>query len=193
MYAIFEDGSRQYRVEKDSVVTVDHREIEAGKTLEFTRVLLVSTGSDTQIGQPLVAGAKVVAEVIDHPTKKSIIQQFRRRKELPPAQGTHAAVRSKRQGHGHREGLEAPFAFLLESTLLSMPHRTESGQGEACDAASMASSDSNRCARRAAVAAIAQPPTTPTTPPPAVVVVHRSVRSLRAHRIVSATPIARRL
>ena len=87
MYAIFEDGSRQYRVEKDSIVTVDHREIELGKTLEFNRVLLISSGADSQIGQPLVGGAKVVTEVIDHPTKKSIIQQFRRRKNYRRLKG----------------------------------------------------------------------------------------------------------
>ena len=59
-------------------------------------MLLVSTGADTQIGQPLVAGAKVVAEVIGHPTKKSIIQQFRRRKNYRRLKGhTQPYVRVK--------------------------------------------------------------------------------------------------
>jgi large subunit ribosomal protein L21 len=96
MYAIFEDGSRQYRVEKDSIVTVDHREIEPGKTLEFNRVLVVSSGADTQIGQPLVAGAKVIGEVIDLPTKKTVIQHFRRRKNYRRLKGhTQPFVRVK--------------------------------------------------------------------------------------------------
>jgi large subunit ribosomal protein L21 len=96
MYAIFEDGSRQYRVEKDSVVVVDYRDTEPGKTLEFTKVLLVSSGADTQIGQPLVAGAKVVAEVIDLPTKKTVIQKFRRRKNYRRLKGhTQPYVRVK--------------------------------------------------------------------------------------------------
>jgi large subunit ribosomal protein L21 len=96
MYAIFEDGSRQYRVEKDSVVVVDYRDTEPGKTLEFTKVLLVSSGADTQIGRPLVAGAKVVAEVIDLPTKKTVIQKFRRRKNYRRLKGhTQPYVRVK--------------------------------------------------------------------------------------------------
>jgi large subunit ribosomal protein L21 len=96
MYAIFEDGSRQYRVEKDSVVVVDYRETEPGKTLEFTKVLLVQSGADTQIGRPLVAGAKVVAEVIDLPKTKTMTQKFRRRKASKRLKGhTQPYVRVK--------------------------------------------------------------------------------------------------
>ena len=87
MYAIFEDGSRQYRVEPGSTVVVDYRAIEPGQTIEFPRVLLVSSGADMQIGQPLVAGAKVVGEVIDLPTKKTMIQHFRRRKNYRRLKG----------------------------------------------------------------------------------------------------------
>ena len=96
MYAIFEDGSRQYRVEKDSVVVVDYRDTEPGKTLEFNKVLLVSSGADTQIGRPLVAGAKVVAEVVDLPTTKTMTQKFRRRKASKRLKGhTQPYVRVK--------------------------------------------------------------------------------------------------
>lgn len=96
MYAIFEDGSRQYRVEKDTVVVVDYRDIEPGKTLEFTKVLLVQSGSDTVVGQPLVAGAKVVAEVVDLPTTKTMTQKFRRRKASKRLKGhTQPHVRVK--------------------------------------------------------------------------------------------------
>jgi large subunit ribosomal protein L21 len=96
MYAIFEDGSRQYRVEAGSTVMVDHRETAPGQTLEFNRVLLVSSGAETTIGQPLVAGAKVVAEVVDLPTKKTVIQHFRRRKNYRRLKGhTQPYVRVK--------------------------------------------------------------------------------------------------
>jgi large subunit ribosomal protein L21 len=81
MYAIFEDGSRQYRVEKDSVLLIDYKEAKTGQTIELNKVLLYQSGSETLIGQPLVEGAKVIAEVIDeHATKKTITQKFRRRK-----------------------------------------------------------------------------------------------------------------
>ena len=80
MYAIFEDGSRQYRVSVGDKVRLDHREIAQGATLELTRVLMHSDGSNVTIGSPTVGGAKVVGEVVDHPSEKFVIQQFRRRK-----------------------------------------------------------------------------------------------------------------
>lgn len=80
MYAIFEDGSRQYRVEPGSLVKIDFREAELGQRLELQKVLLVSSGADTLIGKPLVAGARVLAEVVDFPRVKTLTQKFRRRK-----------------------------------------------------------------------------------------------------------------
>jgi large subunit ribosomal protein L21 len=80
MYAVFEDGSRQYIVEEGSVLRVDYRDVEVGETIEFDRVLLYRNEADLQIGQPLLVGARVITEVIDHPSVKHYIQHFRRRK-----------------------------------------------------------------------------------------------------------------
>ncbi|AWM37461.1 50S ribosomal protein L21 [Gemmata obscuriglobus] len=80
MYAIFEDGSRQYRVEPGSTVKIDFREAQLGQRLELPKVLLLSTGADTVIGRPLVEGARVLAEVIDFPRVKTLTQRLRRRK-----------------------------------------------------------------------------------------------------------------
>ena len=80
MYAVFEDGSRQYRVSEGDVVQLDFREADVGSRIEFTRVLLYQGGEDTRIGQPTIEGARVLGEVVDHPTTKLYIQHFRRRK-----------------------------------------------------------------------------------------------------------------
>jgi large subunit ribosomal protein L21 len=87
MYAVFEDGSRQYRVSEGDVVQVDYREAEAGSRLEFPRVLLYKGNEDVQIGRPLIPGARVLAEVIDHPSTKLYIQHFRRRKNYRRLRG----------------------------------------------------------------------------------------------------------
>jgi len=87
MYAIFEDGSRQYRVSEGDVVRVDYREAEVGTRLEFNRVLLFASGEDRQIGQPLVNGSRILAEVVDHPTTKLQVQHFRRRKNYRRLRG----------------------------------------------------------------------------------------------------------
>jgi large subunit ribosomal protein L21 len=80
MYAVFEDGSRQYVVEEGDIVRVDFRDVEIGETIEFDHVLLYKNEDDLQIGQPALPGARVIAEVVDHPSTKTYIQHFRRRK-----------------------------------------------------------------------------------------------------------------
>ncbi len=96
MYAIFEDGSRQYRAEVGEMIVIDHREIEAGQTLELLNVLLIGSGSDSKIGKPLVAGAKIVTEVIDFPKTKTMTQKYRRRKASKRLKGhTQPYVRVK--------------------------------------------------------------------------------------------------
>jgi large subunit ribosomal protein L21 len=80
MYAIFEDGSRQYRVQEGDVVNVDFREAQVGASLEFNRVLLLQNDNDAKIGQPTVQGARVVGEVVGLPSTKVYVQHFKRRK-----------------------------------------------------------------------------------------------------------------
>jgi large subunit ribosomal protein L21 len=107
MYAVFVDGSRQYKVSEGEVVTVDFRRgtgdepllgVPAGTAVEFKHVLLYSSGDDTRIGQPVVEGARILAEVVDHPSTKVYVQHFRRRKNLRRLRGhrqRYTAVRIK--------------------------------------------------------------------------------------------------
>jgi large subunit ribosomal protein L21 len=87
MYAVFEDGSRQYRVQEGDIVKVDFRTADIGSSLEFDRVLLFQNDADTTIGHPVIAGARVVGEVVDHPSTKLYIQHFRRRKNYRRLKG----------------------------------------------------------------------------------------------------------
>jgi len=65
VYAIFEDGGRQYRVQPGETIDIDLKDLpEDQQTLEFERVLLVGAGEDVRIGTPLVEGARVVAKVL---------------------------------------------------------------------------------------------------------------------------------
>ncbi|MBI1830146.1 MAG: 50S ribosomal protein L21 [Planctomycetes bacterium] len=80
MYAVFEDGSRQYRVQEGDVVNVDFRDVQVGSNIEFKRVLLCQKEAETKIGQPVISGASVVGEVVAFPSTKIYVQHFRRRK-----------------------------------------------------------------------------------------------------------------
>lgn len=108
MYAVFEDGSRQYRVSEGDVVQVDFREAEVGAQLEFNRVLLFQGGEDTRIGQPLVEGARVLGEVVSHPSTKLYIQHFRRRKNYRRLKGHRQHYTAVRIQSILLPGMEAP-------------------------------------------------------------------------------------
>jgi large subunit ribosomal protein L21 len=108
MYAVFEDGSRQYRVSEGDVVRLDYREAEIGTRLEFSRVLLYQGAQDTRIGQPLVEGARVLADVVDHPTTKLYIQHFRRRKTYRRLRGHRQPYTAVRIRHILLPGMEPP-------------------------------------------------------------------------------------
>ena len=84
MYAVIEDSGQQFRVSEGDVLNVDLREMaEEATEIEFDRVLLVSGADDVKVGTPLVAGAKVVGEIVERLAKgpKVHIYHWRRRKD----------------------------------------------------------------------------------------------------------------
>jgi large subunit ribosomal protein L21 len=110
MYAVFEDGSRQYRVSEGDVVKVDYRAGDKGTRIEFGRVLLYTNGDDTRIGQPLVAGMRILGEVVEHPSTKLYIQHFRRRKNYRRLRGHRQPYTSVRIRNILLPGQEPPAA-----------------------------------------------------------------------------------
>jgi large subunit ribosomal protein L21 len=87
MYVVFEDGSRQYLVSEQDVVTLDYRPGDPGTQVMLDRVLLYQNGDETQIGQPTVSGLRVVGEVVEQTSEKYIIGKFRRRKNYRRKKG----------------------------------------------------------------------------------------------------------
>lgn len=73
MYAVVETGGKQYKVEVGQTVDVEVLTAEVGDTIELGRVLMVSTDDGLQVGTPVVAGAKVMADVVQHGRGKKII------------------------------------------------------------------------------------------------------------------------
>jgi large subunit ribosomal protein L21 len=64
MYAVIETGGKQYRVEVGTELEVELLDAEPGKTVTLDRVLLVADGDQASIGQPVVHGAAVSAEIL---------------------------------------------------------------------------------------------------------------------------------
>jgi large subunit ribosomal protein L21 len=64
MYAVIETGGKQYRVELGSELHVELLDATPGSEVTFDRVLLVRTETSTEVGTPVVSGAKVTALVV---------------------------------------------------------------------------------------------------------------------------------
>ena len=81
MYAVIKSGGKQHRVEEGEVLKLEKIEVPTGEAVEFSDVLLLGEGDSVKIGEPLVAGAKVSAEVVSHGRHKKVtIVKFKRRK-----------------------------------------------------------------------------------------------------------------
>ena len=87
MYAVVEDGSKQYTVKAGDVLQIDLRNLEPETKISLERVLLLKKGDQVIVGQPTVAGAKVVATVLGEISEKTNIMKYRRRKNYVRRKG----------------------------------------------------------------------------------------------------------
>ncbi|GJM60208.1 MULTISPECIES: 50S ribosomal protein L21 [Persicobacter] len=82
MYAIVEIAGKQFKVTQDQYIYAPlMKDAEAGASVEFDKVLLVDADGQVEIGAPVVEGAKVSAEVVEHVKgNKVIVFKKKRRK-----------------------------------------------------------------------------------------------------------------
>lgn len=82
MYAIFEDGGKQYKVSPGDALLIERRDLAEGQTeITFPHVLMLGDGADATIGTPHVAGASVTARLTQElKTPKVVTIKHRRRK-----------------------------------------------------------------------------------------------------------------
>jgi large subunit ribosomal protein L21 len=80
MFAVFKTGGKQYRVAAEDVLKVARVKGELGEIVEFGEVLVVG-GDAVTLGTPIVAGATVAAEVLDHARGPKIIAFKKRRRK----------------------------------------------------------------------------------------------------------------
>ena len=81
MYAVIETGGKQYKVQEGDVITVEKLKAEAGDTITFDKVLLMSDGKEVKVGTPYLA------EVENGKGKKVIIFKYKAKKDYRKKQG----------------------------------------------------------------------------------------------------------
>ena len=88
MYAVIQTGGKQYRVQQGDVILVEKLDCQAGDTVWFDSVLLVSGDAGTKVGAPLVAGAVVEGKVLDQVKgKKIVVYKYKAKKNERKKQG----------------------------------------------------------------------------------------------------------
>jgi len=81
MYAIIRTGGKQYQVAPGERCRVEKLAGDVGDTVELADVLMVVDGEEVKLGQPLVEGAKVTAQIIEQgKNKKVLVFKKKRRK-----------------------------------------------------------------------------------------------------------------
>ena len=91
MYAIIEDSGTQFKVTTGDTIRID-RKVEGGeKSVTFDRVLLVGGEGDPRIGDPIVSGATVTADVVGGAKGPKVVSVKHRRRK-----GYHKKI-------GHRQ------------------------------------------------------------------------------------------
>jgi large subunit ribosomal protein L21 len=90
MFAVIKAGGKQYRVAEDQVLKVEGVKGEPGTIVQLGDVIML--GGDTpQIGSPMVSGASVAAEILDHVRGAKVIAFKKRRRK------------NSRRKRGHRQ------------------------------------------------------------------------------------------
>ena len=79
MYAVIRTGGKQYRVKEGDLLKVEKLAQDVGAKVDL-EVLLVGEGGDVKLGEPLVSGARVQAEVVSH-GKRRKLWHFRTQEE----------------------------------------------------------------------------------------------------------------
>ena len=81
MFAVLKTGGKQYKVAAGDEITVMSLEGEAGAQVTFGEVLALFDGDNSVLGAPLVAGASVVAEIVEQTRGPKVIAFKKRRRK----------------------------------------------------------------------------------------------------------------
>ena len=93
MYAVIRTGGKQYKVAPDDVLQIEKLEAAAGDAVNFSDVLMVAGEGEPLFGVPLVSGALVSAEVVEHGRGPKVIIFKKKRRQ------------NYRRKRGHRQEL----------------------------------------------------------------------------------------
>ena len=104
MYSIIKIAGKQYSVSEGDTIKVSTQDWKVGDTVKLKDVLLTDNGGNISVGEPIVSGASVTLEIMEHNRdRKLLIYKKKRRKGY-------------QRKNGHRQGYS-----LLKVNKLQIP------------------------------------------------------------------------
>ena len=79
MYAVVRTGGKQYKVTKDALLQVESLTGDVGSKLDLEVLML--GGDSPKIGAPLVAGASVQCEIVEHGQGEKVVAFKKKRRK----------------------------------------------------------------------------------------------------------------
>lgn len=104
MYAVFQSGGKQHKVEVGHVVHVDRLAISVGDKVIFDQVLMVSGDDGAKVGAPILSGAQVSGSVVMHDRAKKVLTYIYKKRQ-----------NSNRRRAGHRQDFTAVKIEAIEA------------------------------------------------------------------------------
>ena len=90
-FAVIQTGGKQYKVSTSEILKIERLNNQVGKTVEFKNVLFLNDDKNTEIGNPIIKGAKVEATILKNTKNKTILVFKKRRRK------------NSRKKYGHRQ------------------------------------------------------------------------------------------
>jgi large subunit ribosomal protein L21 len=93
MFAVLKTGGKQYKVSENDIILVEKLTASAGDLVQFDEVLMISDDK-IHVGDPILTGAAVNAEIVEQAKNKKVTSFVKRRRK-------HSSQRTR----GHRQNV----------------------------------------------------------------------------------------
>ena len=96
-FAIIETGGKQYKVSASKILEIEKLNAKVGETIKFKNVLLLNDNTNTEIGNPNIAGATVEAKLLDNVKDRTVLIFHKRRRKHSRKKNGHRQRHAKIQ------------------------------------------------------------------------------------------------
>ncbi len=100
MYAVIRTGGKQYRVAEGDVLRIEKVSGDVGTDVTFNDVLMLGGSDSPKVGQPTVAGAKVVGKLLAQAKRRQVLH-----------------CRTEKEGWTRRRGHRQPYTEVKVTSI----------------------------------------------------------------------------